>query len=96
MITWNVCAFAPFELLRPVDLIRTSDDAVRTIFKQSHRKVEHCHLLPRDAKDNFVFARPRKGSAMKQTHETGTGAFDDMFHSFDAAKDKQRIRCIEG
>ena len=85
--------------LQPVDLIRTSADAVRTIFKQSNRKIDRAHLLLRDAEDNFVFACPNSflsgnvtGDSESFTHESGTGAFDDMFHSFDTAKDKQRSR----
>ena len=73
--------------LRPVDLLRTSVDAVGTIFQTSNRKLTKVILVLRDnVGTNFVWARQH------QTHHaaSGTGAFDDMFHTFDSAKKKNK------
>jgi GAF domain-containing protein len=77
--------------LKPLDLIRSSIHAVEAIFKTSNRKVTRALLILRDQNGNFVWARRKYDSLGSDGHyASGTGAFDDMFHTFDAEKNRKK------
>ena len=83
--------------LKPLDLILSSVHAVSTIFKSSNRKVTRALLILRDQDGNFIWARRKNDSPGNEGHHSsGTGAFDDMFHTFDAEKNKKRRASTKG